>query len=67
MRLEVALGHPVDERDEERDHAQAGDKELHENEQQVSQPSPTRQNRRQDRRRNGITDRGRRERQDRQE
>ena len=67
MRLEVALGHPVDERNEERNHAQAGDKERQEDEQQASQPFPPRQNRRQDRRRHGITDRGRRERQDRQE
>ena len=49
MRLEVAFGHPVDERNQERDHAQAGDKEGHEDEQQVSQPSP-RQRRRQNRR-----------------
>ena len=40
MRLEVALGRPVDERDEERNHAQAGDKERHEDEQQARQPFP---------------------------
>jgi hypothetical protein len=66
MCLEVPLGHPVDEWNEERNHAQAGDKERHEDEQQVCHPFP-RESRRQNRRRNGIPDRGRRERQDRQE
>ena len=59
MRLEVALGHPVDERDEERNHAQAGDQERQEDEQEARDPFPSRQSRRQDRRRNGIADRRR--------
>ena len=44
-RLEVALGHPVDERDEERNHSKAGDKERHEDERQFSQPFPESQHR----------------------
>ena len=37
LRLEVALGHSIQVWHEERDHAQGGDEERHEDEQQVSQ------------------------------
>jgi hypothetical protein len=38
MRLEVALGHAVEVRDEEWNHAEGSDKERHDDEQQTSQP-----------------------------